>query len=104
VLTRAGHTEAGCDLARLPDVPAAMIVEILNDDGTMARRRTSSYCEIARPQDRHHRGSHSLSPEERALGGTHLRGDRRDRIRRFQLFCYEDHVNKTVHIALVKAI
>jgi 3,4-dihydroxy 2-butanone 4-phosphate synthase/GTP cyclohydrolase II len=39
VLTRAGHTEAGCDLARLSGFSAAaMIVEILNDDGTMARR------------------------------------------------------------------
>ena len=39
VLTRAGHTEAGCDLARLAGFePAAVIVEILNDDGTMARR------------------------------------------------------------------
>lgn len=39
VLTRAGHTEAGCDLARLAGLePAAVIVEILNEDGTMARR------------------------------------------------------------------
>lgn len=39
VLTRAGHTEAGCDLAHLAGcTPAAVIVEILNDDGTMARR------------------------------------------------------------------
>ncbi|MEB4592912.1 bifunctional 3,4-dihydroxy-2-butanone-4-phosphate synthase/GTP cyclohydrolase II [Candidatus Thiothrix sp. Deng01] len=39
VLTRAGHTEAGCDLARLAGFePAATIVEILNEDGTMARR------------------------------------------------------------------
>ncbi|OQW71800.1 MAG: 3,4-dihydroxy-2-butanone-4-phosphate synthase [Proteobacteria bacterium ST_bin11] len=39
VLNRAGHTEAGCDLARLAGVePAAVIVEILNDDGSMARR------------------------------------------------------------------
>src|ERR1700689_1015025 len=39
VLTRAGHTEAGCDLARLLGFSSpAMIVEILNDDGTMARR------------------------------------------------------------------
>ena len=39
VLTRAGHTEAGCDLTRLAGLePAAAIVEILNDDGTMARR------------------------------------------------------------------
>jgi 3,4-dihydroxy 2-butanone 4-phosphate synthase/GTP cyclohydrolase II len=39
VLTRAGHTEAGCDLARLAGLePAAVIVEILNEDGAMARR------------------------------------------------------------------
>jgi len=39
VLIRAGHTEAGCDLARLSGFePASVIVEILNEDGTMARR------------------------------------------------------------------
>ncbi|SIS43979.1 bifunctional 3,4-dihydroxy-2-butanone-4-phosphate synthase/GTP cyclohydrolase II [Neptunomonas antarctica] len=39
VLSRAGHTEAGCDLARLAGLtPAAVIVEIMNEDGTMARR------------------------------------------------------------------
>lgn len=39
VLSRAGHTEAGCDLARLAGFePAAAIVEIMNEDGTMARR------------------------------------------------------------------
>ena len=39
VLSRAGHTEAGCDLAGMAGAePAAVIVEIMNDDGTMARR------------------------------------------------------------------
>lgn len=39
VLQRAGHTEAGCDLARLAGfTPAAAIVEIMNEDGSMARR------------------------------------------------------------------
>lgn len=39
VLRRAGHTEAGCDLARLAGFePASVIVEIMNEDGTMARR------------------------------------------------------------------
>ncbi|WP_022948535.1 bifunctional 3,4-dihydroxy-2-butanone-4-phosphate synthase/GTP cyclohydrolase II [Methylohalobius crimeensis] len=39
VLSRAGHTEAGCDLARLAGLEeAAVIVEILNEDGSMARR------------------------------------------------------------------
>ncbi|MBI4237348.1 MAG: bifunctional 3,4-dihydroxy-2-butanone-4-phosphate synthase/GTP cyclohydrolase II [Deltaproteobacteria bacterium] len=39
VLVRAGHTEAGVDLARLSGcVPAAVICEVMNDDGSMARR------------------------------------------------------------------
>jgi len=39
VLIRAGHTEAGCDFARLAGLePSSVIVEILNEDGTMARR------------------------------------------------------------------
>ena len=38
VLTRAGHTEAGVDLARLAGIePASVICEILNPDGSMAR-------------------------------------------------------------------
>ncbi len=38
VLMRAGHTEAGCDLAGMAGCsPAAVICEIMNDDGTMAR-------------------------------------------------------------------
>jgi len=38
VLARAGHTEACCDLARLAGLaPAAVLCEILNDDGSMAR-------------------------------------------------------------------
>ncbi|MDT8451937.1 MAG: bifunctional 3,4-dihydroxy-2-butanone-4-phosphate synthase/GTP cyclohydrolase II [Gammaproteobacteria bacterium] len=39
VLSRAGHTEAGCDLAHMAGLdPSSVIVEILNEDGTMARR------------------------------------------------------------------
>jgi 3,4-dihydroxy 2-butanone 4-phosphate synthase / GTP cyclohydrolase II len=38
VLARAGHTEAGCDLARLAGLePTSVICEIMNEDGTMAR-------------------------------------------------------------------
>ena len=38
VLMRAGHTEAGCDLASMAGTsPSAVICEIMNDDGTMAR-------------------------------------------------------------------
>ena len=39
MLSRAGHTEAGCDLARLAGCdPSSVIVEIMNADGSMARR------------------------------------------------------------------
>ena len=38
VLMRAGHTEAGCDLAAMAGLtPSSVICEIMNDDGTMAR-------------------------------------------------------------------
>jgi 3,4-dihydroxy 2-butanone 4-phosphate synthase/GTP cyclohydrolase II len=38
VLMRAGHTEAGCDLAAMAGLtPASVICEVMNDDGTMAR-------------------------------------------------------------------
>ena len=47
VLTRAGHTEAGTDLAKLAGLdPSAVIVEIMNDDGTMA---TVSYTHLTLP-------------------------------------------------------
>ena len=39
VLTRAGHTEAGCDLAALAGLePSAVLIEVLHEDGSMARR------------------------------------------------------------------
>ena len=40
VLVRAGHTEAGCDLAKIAGLePSAVIVEILKEDGSMARKK-----------------------------------------------------------------
>ena len=40
VLVRAGHTEAGCDLAKLAGLePSSVIVEILKEDGSMARKK-----------------------------------------------------------------
>ena len=83
VLTRAGHTEAGCDLARLAGLePAAVIVEIMNDDGTMARRPTSS--EFARQhglEDRHDRRPDPTTARTGALGRAHRRARGRDRVR-----------------------
>ncbi len=38
VIRRAGHTEAAVDLARLAGLsPAGVLIEVLNEDGTMAR-------------------------------------------------------------------
>ncbi|MEA3175849.1 MAG: 3,4-dihydroxy 2-butanone 4-phosphate synthase / cyclohydrolase [Gammaproteobacteria bacterium] len=104
VLTRAGHTEAGCDLARLAGFsPAAMIVEILNDDGTIARRpdlerfaknhalKIGTIADLIRYRLKNERSVERIydEPVDTEYG-------------KFQLCCYEDHVNKTVHIALVK--
>lgn len=50
VLQRAGHTEAGVDLARLSGLnPAAALIEIMNEDGTMARMPQLQ--EVARQYD-----------------------------------------------------
>ena len=84
VLVRAGHTEAGCDLARLAGLtPAAVICEIMKDDGTMARlpdlvdvRRD------ARPQDRHDRRPDPLPQPDRAAGRARRRAPDRDAARR----------------------
>jgi len=103
VLTRAGHTEAGCDLARLAGFePAAVIVEIMNEDGTMARR----------PQLEDFARSHQLKIGSIAdLIRYRLRNERSvERIAEqavdteygtFRLYAYEDHVNHDVHLALV---
>ena len=104
VLTRAGHTEAGCDLARLAGLePAAAIVEILNEDGTMARRpdlekfahkhgiRMGTIADLIRYRLETERNVERIS--EQSIETEY--GD-------FTLFCYDDHVNRAVHVALVK--
>jgi len=104
VLTRAGHTEAGCDLARLAGLePAALIVEILNDDGGMARR--DDLLQFAR--------QHNLKIGTIAdLIEYRLRTEQSVEIisdstvatqfGEFRLVCVEDHVNRAVHLALVR--
>jgi 3,4-dihydroxy 2-butanone 4-phosphate synthase/GTP cyclohydrolase II len=104
VLTRAGHTEAGCDLARFAGrEPAAVIVEILNDDGTMARRpdlekfaelhqlKIGTIADLIRYRLERERSIERI--EEQAI---------ETEFGPFQLYCYEDHVNRTVHLALVR--
>jgi 3,4-dihydroxy 2-butanone 4-phosphate synthase/GTP cyclohydrolase II len=103
VLTRAGHTEAGCDLTRLAGFePAAVIVEVMNEDGTMARR----------PQLEQFAQAHGLKIGTIAdLIRYRLRNERSvERIGEqtvttehgtFRLHAYEDHVQHDVHLALV---
>jgi 3,4-dihydroxy 2-butanone 4-phosphate synthase/GTP cyclohydrolase II len=104
VLTRAGHTEAGCDLVRIAGLePAAVIVEILNEDGTMARR--DDLVKFAR-----HHGlkigtiadliSYRLAKEESVEAISELKVE--TEFGPFRLISFEDHVNRTVHLALVR--
>ncbi len=105
VLTRAGHTEAGCDLARLAGFePAAVIVEILNEDGTMARRRDLE--RFARTHGLKHRHDRRPDPLPAAARSARSSASRTARSTpssgRSAWCCYEDHVNRSVHVALVR--
>jgi 3,4-dihydroxy 2-butanone 4-phosphate synthase/GTP cyclohydrolase II len=104
VLTRAGHTEAGCDLVRLAGLePAAVIVEILNDDGAMARRD-----DLLRFAKRHKLKIGTIADlieyRLRTEESVEVVGDRTvaTPFGPFRMVCFEDHVNRTVHIALVR--
>ena len=104
VLTRAGHTEAGCDLARLAGLePAAAIVEILKADGSMARRpdleifakehgiKIGTIADLIR---------YRLDNEQNVerIGKKVVNTEHGE----FTVYCYDDHVNRAVHVALVK--
>jgi len=104
VLTRAGHTEAGCDLARLAGFEAAaVIVEILNEDGTMARRRDlekfarehglkiGTIADLIR-----YRLSKERSVER--IEDTQVDTE----FGAFRMLAYEDHVNRNVHLAFLR--
>ena len=104
VLRRAGHTEAGCDLARLAGLePAAVIVEILNEDGSMARRPDLEV--FAKEHDIkigtiadliHYRIEHEKSVEQAA------QCDLDTEFGHFKLYAYQDGIDGGVHLALVK--
>ncbi len=103
VLVRAGHTEAGCDLARLAGkVPASVIVEILNEDGTMARRPDLEVfaekhgLKIGTIADLiHYRVSNEQTIER--LNECLLPTEYGD----FRLVAYQDIVDQELHLALV---
>lgn len=104
VLRRAGHTEAGVDLARLAGFePAALIVEIMNEDGTMARRP-----ELEVFAEKHqlpigtiadliaYRSLHEQSVEfvsQKSVDTAHGA---------FELHTFKDLVDDTLHYALTK--
>jgi 3,4-dihydroxy 2-butanone 4-phosphate synthase/GTP cyclohydrolase II len=104
VLRRAGHTEAGVDLARMAGFePAALIVEIMNEDGTMARR----------PQLEEFAAKHQLRIgtiadliQYRALHeqSIELRSSKRvpTEFGEFELHTFLDLVDDTVHYALTR--
>jgi len=104
VLIRAGHTEAGCDLARLAGFEASsVIVEILNDDGSMARS-----------EDLYNFGKKHNIKVGHIADLIHYRVENEKTVERisqrpfktkygdFELYSYLDTIHNDIHIALVK--
>lgn len=104
VLVRAGHTEAGSDLAALAGLdPSSVICEILKDDGEMAR--LPDLVEIAAAHEIkigtiadliHYRSEHEKLIEravERTIKTPY--GE-------MQLIAYRDNISKETHLALIK--
>ena len=105
VLVRTGQTEGSVDLARLAGLfPAGVICEVMNADGTMARRpqlqrfaqkqglTLLSVADLIRYRLRHERLVHRVGelPFQRGDGGS------------FQAIAYSSDVDSKVHLALVK--
>lgn len=104
VLVRAGHTEAGCDLAHLAGLtPASVICEILNEDGSMARLpdlvefAAKHQLKIGAIADLIHYRSRTESLVERIVERPIQTAHGR-----FRLVAYLDKTANTVHLALVK--
>src|SRR5229473_1587535 len=103
VLVRAGHTEACCDLARLAGLaPAAVLCEIMRDDGTMAR--LPDLVEFA--------GAHALKigtiadlieyrSRNESLVQRALERDMETAWGVFRLVAYRDRALGSIHLALV---
>jgi len=104
VLVRAGHTEAGCDLASMAGVePAAVICEIIKDDGEMARLpdllvfakehglKIGTIADLIHYRSKHERLVERVSERtvETSFG-------------EFKLIGYRDQIANEVHLALVK--
>jgi 3,4-dihydroxy 2-butanone 4-phosphate synthase/GTP cyclohydrolase II len=104
VLVRAGHTEAGCDLARLAGLtPASVICEILKDNGEMARLpdliefAAQHKLKIGTIADLIHYRGLTESLVERAA-----ERDVKTAHGKFRLVVYSDRTGSATHLALVK--
>ncbi|NNF85560.1 MAG: 3,4-dihydroxy-2-butanone-4-phosphate synthase [Winogradskyella sp.] len=104
VLRRTGHTEAAVDLARLAGFkPAGILVEILNEDGTMAR--LPQLLEVAKKFDLKIISIEDLVAyrmEHDSLIEKKEDFDIETRFGRFRLRAYMQTTNDQVHIALTK--
>ena len=102
VLVRAGHTEAAVDLCRLAGLkPAGVLCEVMNDDGSMARRpqlhefarrhqlKVGTIADLIRHRLRTERSVERISEQsvQTELG-------------EFRLYAYQDVVSLEVHLAL----
>ena len=105
VLVRAGHTEAAIDISRLADlIPAGVICEIMNDDGTMARYDDLvAFCQLhalrmATISDLiayRRRTERLVEPVVESTVSSRYGGD-------FRMIVYKNTVEYAEHIALVK--
>ncbi|HZT00993.1 MAG TPA: 3,4-dihydroxy-2-butanone-4-phosphate synthase [Steroidobacteraceae bacterium] len=104
VLVRTGHTEAAVDLCRLAGLqPAGVICEVMNDDGTMARRpqleafavrhnlKIGTIADLIRYRLRNERSVERVTaqPVQTEIG-------------EFTLYAYEDRMSQDVHLALTR--
>ncbi len=104
VLVRAGQTEASVDLARIAGLePAAVICEVMNDDGTMARLpQLTEFCEthemklvtvadVIRYRMQHERFVQRMAETQLAT-----------RYGEFRMIAYTSAIDREVHVALVR--
>ncbi len=104
VLYRAGHTEAGCDLAQIAGYqPYSVICEILNDDGSMARlddlkkfsqEHSIRIGSIAELIEYRRKKENLITRTSEETISTHF-GD-------FKLITYKDIISQYIHLAFVK--